>query len=197
MATETTARQAPRRSLLILLAVAVAALLVFWLWPSAVLAPAPSNGTRGRAATTAKGAPVTPASLVVRLDRLKQPPPQPEDLGRNPFRFQPKPPPPEPESSHERPHGTGARMTPGGSPTGTIAPAGPPAAPPIPLKFIGTLDSPQAGQIAALSDGRFVYHGKEGDIIEGRYRIVKIGVESIVMEYVDGRGRQTIPLRGQ
>jgi hypothetical protein len=34
-------------------------------------------------------------------------------------------------------------------------------------------------------------------VIEGRYRIVKIGVESIVMEYVDGTGRQTIPLRGQ
>jgi acyl-coenzyme A synthetase/AMP-(fatty) acid ligase len=52
------------------------------------------------------------------------------------------------------------------------------------------------GKLAALSDGKFVYHGREGDMIEGRYRIVKIGVESIVMEHADGRGRQTIRLTG-
>ena len=40
-------------------------------------------------------------------------------------------------------------------------------------------------------------HGKEGDIIDGRYRILKIGTESIEMAYVDGRGRQTIRLTGQ
>ena len=37
----------------------------------------------------------------------------------------------------------------------------------------------------------------EGDIIAGQYRLVKIGVESVVMEYVDGRGRTTIRLSGQ
>jgi hypothetical protein len=67
---------------------------------------------------------------------------------------------------------------------------------PIPLKFIGVVESPEAGRIAALSDGTFVYHGREGDVIEGRYRIVKIGVESIVIEHVDGGGRQTIRLTG-
>ena len=40
-------------------------------------------------------------------------------------------------------------------------------------------------------------HGKEGDIIDGRYRILKIGTESIEMAYPDGRGRQTIRLTGQ
>jgi len=68
--------------------------------------------------------------------------------------------------------------------------------PPITLKFIGTIEAPGVGKLAALSDGKFVYRGREGDIIEGRYRIVKIGVESIVMEYLDGRGRQTIRLTG-
>jgi hypothetical protein len=42
-----------------------------------------------------------------------------------------------------------------------------------------------------------VYHGREGETIEGRYRIVRIGQESIVMEYEDGRGRTTIRLTGQ
>ena len=39
--------------------------------------------------------------------------------------------------------------------------------------------------------------GREGDIIDGRYRLVRIGVESVVMEYLDGRGRTTIRLSGQ
>jgi hypothetical protein len=47
-----------------------------------------------------------------------------------------------------------------------------------------------------LSDGRNVFYGREGDIIEGRYRILRIGVESIEMTYVDGGGQQTIRLTG-
>ena len=54
----------------------------------------------------------------------------------------------------------------------------------------------QTGKVAVLSDGKFVYYGREGDIIEGRYRVVRIGEESVQMEYVDGRGRQTIRLSG-
>jgi len=41
-----------------------------------------------------------------------------------------------------------------------------------------------------------ILRGAEGDVIEGRWRIVKIGVESIDMAYLDGRGRQTIRLTG-
>jgi hypothetical protein len=66
------------------------------------------------------------------------------------------------------------------------------------MKFIGFLQR-QAGaqKIAILSDGRGVYYGSEGAIIEGRYRILKIGEESIEMAYLDGRGRQAIRLTGQ
>jgi hypothetical protein len=39
--------------------------------------------------------------------------------------------------------------------------------------------------------------GKEGDVIAGQYRLVHIGNESVVMEYVDGRGRTTIRQSGQ
>jgi hypothetical protein len=137
---------------------------------------------------------VTPQSFQVRLDALKQPPPPPRSVNRNPFRFQPKPPPPPPPSAQIARGRGGEGGTASMPPTGPPQPIGPP---PIPLKFFGTLDVPGGGKLAALSDGRTVFHGKEGDIIDGRYRIVKIGVESIVVEYVDGRGRTTIPLRGQ
>jgi hypothetical protein len=77
-------------------------------------------------------------------------------------------------------------------------PAGPPPAPsvpPITLKFIGVVETTEKSQTyAVLRDDRGVYHGREGDIIEGRYRILRIGAESVDLAYVDGRGRQTIRL---
>jgi hypothetical protein len=76
---------------------------------------------------------------------------------------------------------------------------GPPPPPPIPLRYIGYLDQPgEAPRVAVLSDGRGnVFNGKEGDIIEGRYRVLRIGTDSADLIYVDGRGRQTIRLSGQ
>ena len=82
------------------------------------------------------------------------------------------------------------------APTG---PALPPPPPPIPLRYIGYLD--QAGgipRVAILSDGKGnVFNGKEGDIIEGRYRVLRVGTDSADLIYLDGRGRQSIRLSGQ
>ena len=70
--------------------------------------------------------------------------------------------------------------------------------PPIPYRFIGILSGvPGQGRIAVLTDGRTVVHGKVNDTIEGRYRIVQIGEESLQIEHYDGRGRQTLRLLGQ
>ena len=38
--------------------------------------------------------------------------------------------------------------------------------------------------------------GKEGATILGRYKIVRIGEESIELAYLDGRGRTTIRMTG-
>ena len=65
------------------------------------------------------------------------------------------------------------------------------------LKYIGVLETAQ-GRVAAFRDsGGDIVYGKEGDIIDGRFRLLKIGVESADLAYVDGRGRQTIRLSGQ
>lgn len=66
-----------------------------------------------------------------------------------------------------------------------------PGPPPIPLRVVGFAQTPK-GIVASLSDGRFIYNAREGDIVEGRWRIVKIGAESLVIERVDGTGRQTL-----
>ncbi len=41
-----------------------------------------------------------------------------------------------------------------------------------------------------------VFQAFEGDVVDGRYRVIKIGVQSVVVSYVDGSGQRTIPLGG-
>jgi hypothetical protein len=84
-------------------------------------------------------------------------------------------------------------------PSGPAVPAGPAPPPPIPLKFIGIVEGPGGkGPVAVLSDGRgATFYGREGDTIDGRYKVLKIGTESAELSYVDGRGRQTLRLSGQ
>lgn len=131
---------------------------------------------------------------VVRLDALTRVRPEPQAGRRNPFRFgggggQATEP-----SLMPRPSG-GV-----GGPSASVGPSlpvGPPPPPPIALKFIGVVEqAPSRLKLAVLSDGRNVFYGKEGEVIEGRYRIERIGVESIEMAYVDGKGRQTLRLSG-
>ena len=82
-------------------------------------------------------------------------------------------------------------------PAGPIGPPQPPPPPPITLKYIGLLEVGNGEKVAAFSDCRSTMRGKEGDVIGGQYRLVHIGTESVVMEYVDGRGRTTIRQSGQ
>ena len=124
----------------------------------------------------------------VRLESLEDERPQPVEGDRNLFRFKPVAPPPEPSTGRRRPAPDVAARPP--------VPTGPPPLPPIPLKFIGIVEAPeQSKRIAALVDstGRS-FGGSEGGVVAGQYRILKIGVESIEMAYLDGRGRQTIRL---
>ena len=75
-------------------------------------------------------------------------------------------------------------------------PPGPPPPPPIPLKFMGTVEKPGM-KLAALTDCKgFSYAAREGELIDGRYRLVKIGVESVILEYSNGTGRTTVRKSG-
>jgi hypothetical protein len=80
-----------------------------------------------------------------------------------------------------------------------VVPQGPPPLPPIQLKFIGVFEGGAAGgKVAILSDGRgSTFHAREGDTVDGRYKLIRIGTESVEMSYVDGRGRQSLRLSGQ
>jgi hypothetical protein len=112
---------------------------------------------------------------------------------RDLFRFESK------RVASQSPGGPRPPVNPAPVDPGPPPPTGPPPPPPIPLRFIGYLDQPgEVPRVAVLSDGRGnVFNGKEGDIIEGRYRVLRIGTDSADLIYVDGRGRQTIRLSGQ
>lgn len=178
----------PRAWLLVALGLVTAAYLTMLAMPGKSAGPiAPPSKPRTPAAAARAGY-VDPTELDVRLDALKQPRPAADASGRNPFRFYVKPAPPPPPVAARPP------MPP--APTGPVAPPVPEGPPMIPLKYFGFMDTP-TGKIASLSDCRATMRGREGDVIDGRYRLVRIGVESVVMEYLDGRGRTTIRMTGQ
>jgi hypothetical protein len=122
----------------------------------------------------------------VRLDKLTASGDLSETT-RNPFRFG-VPPAPPPRPAPPRTAVTG--------PAGPAAPSGPPPPAPIALKFIGRMVMPDKRVVAALSDNKgSVFEATEGQIVDGRYRVVRIGEESLIVEYVNGTGRTTLPMR--
>jgi len=189
MATEeAVASTRPRAWLLILLGLAAIALIASWMWPSASASPGSPASNQTRPPARRGEAAVDPSDLDVKLESLQAARPETGPVERNPFRFQPKPPPPAPPAPAPAPM---PPVTTGPPPP----PPGPPPPPPIPLKFIGIVEK-QGFKVAALSDCRVTYYGSEGEVIDGRYRLVRIGIESLVIEYVDGRGRTTVRLEG-
>lgn len=197
------ATERKRQVLLVVLAVVLAVVLYRLLSNTSTAPAAASNQGRGGAAApatrpsgsaaAAKGA-AAPNGITapdVHLEALNNEWPKLGETDRNLFRFKPKAPPPPPPAAPRATQPVVVNPVPQGPPQ-------PPPLPPIGLKFIGIIESPTTSRkIAVLSDGRNPpFQGVEGDIIEGRYRILKIGVESVEMAYTDGRGRQTIRLTG-
>lgn len=181
-----------RRQVALGIGAAMALLLAAWtFWPTSPPATTATNrpvrvrgGARNAATADAPG-PVG----AVKLEALIAARSEPGDTARNPFRFQPKVVAPPPRPVVAPPVTEAPRPAP---------PTGPPPLPPIPLKFIGVLERANGVKWAVLTDGKSApMYGKDGDIVDGRYAIVKIGTESVEMTYADGRGRQVIRLTGQ
>ena len=153
-------------------------------WTETSPGGAAASNERGQTARKGPSA-QTMTAPDVHLQTLDDERPEPQGAERDLFRFKPKAPPPAPP----RPQPT----TPTGPPP---TPTGPPPPAPITLKFLGFVTAP-GGKIAVLSDGLGEpIRGREGETILGRYRILKIGEESIEIAYLDGRGRTVIRMTG-
>lgn len=139
----------------------------------------------GIATDTAEGE----TELAVRLEALERSRPPVSLQSRNPFRF-----------------GGSTETTPSGRDLAPPArgdeppPALPPVAarvPPVRLRMIGLVDAAAVtGRIAVLTDGDVVFHGREGEIVEGRYRILSVGPMSVEIESVNDGRRQVLRLSG-
>jgi hypothetical protein len=169
--------------------IAVAIGVVLWSRSGAVPTRAASTPRAPRAAQSPAAEKEVPEPVDVRLETLKADRTAPGALERNPFRFQAR----AAAAPVDRPNGSEAPVIPMLPPV----PAGPPPPPPITLKFIGIVERADGTKVAVLSGSGYPLYGREGDIVDGRYRVLRIGVESVELAYVDGRGRQTVKLTGQ
>jgi hypothetical protein len=186
----------PRPLLLILLGIVVVAFLVMQFGGSSAPPPQSSNAVRPPPPQQAGSDPkIDPAALDVQLEALESERPGPGDTERNPFRFQARTAPPPPASTEPKQAPRPEEESPA-----TGLPPPPPPPPPITVKFIGKMDLADGTTMAIFTDctvGRTNIVVREGQTILGQYRLVKIGLESVVVEHLDGRGRTTLPKSGQ
>ena len=114
---------------------------------------------------------------------------------RNLFQFSTAPPPPLPKEPIVKVAGAGAN-NPNQPPPG---PPKPPAAappPPILLKYYGYSSARGDNRKHAFFlDGDDILVAAEGDVVKKRYRVVRIGVNSVVMEDTQFKHEQTLPLQ--
>jgi hypothetical protein len=186
-----------RRKRILMAASLIVALgvVAYFVWPRPSATASPASKGRGAAGAIAQATPPMEAPDV-HLQDLHAARPKPVDVERNLFRFKTKPPPlPPPQPNVVEAPVTIAPPVPTGPPT-------PPPPPLITLKYLGFVNR-SGEKFAILSDstGR-TEHGKEGAEIAGRYRILKIGVESVEIAYTagsgypEGSGRRTIRVSG-
>jgi hypothetical protein len=72
-----------------------------------------------------------------------------------------------------------------------------PSLPPLNLKYIGSVENKAGVKVAVLlTDRREVLTGQAGQVVANRYRIARIGLESVDLEDVGSGQSRRIPLKG-
>ena len=115
-----------------------------------------------------------------------------EGGARNLFQFSlpPAPKGPEPKIVPKIPDAAAAAQA-----AANAGPPKPPPPPPINLKYYGfSTNRGTARKTAFFLDGEDILVAGEGETVKRRYRVVRIGVNSVVMEDVESKSQQTIQL---
>ena|SRR5579871_5587793 len=144
-----------------------------------------------------EGADVSRIDPTLKLDLLTKLQNVPMEGGsRSLFEFAQPPAPkaPPPAVNPIKPGPVVAAQAPPPSPAPPAAPVKPPP-PPIPLKFYGYVNNSQGGKRRAFFlDGDDIFVAGEDEMIRNRYKIVRIGVNSAVVEDTTNSNQQTLPL---
>jgi len=118
----------------------------------------------------------------------------PEVGGRNLFQFGAPPPPPEVKNAAAR-LGPEPVVIPRPKPADPAAPLSAPPPPAIPLKYYGSSKARANGRKAAFFlDGENILIATEGEVLQKRYRVVRIGDNSVVLEDTQLKREQSLPL---
>ena len=169
------------------LAVAAAASVGWALLRDTAASVAPSASAAEAPRGTAKREPELPRIDLARLDR-----PRPASgIGRRDlFDFATPPPTPPPPMSSARPVVVEETPPPVTVPT-------PPPLPPLNIKYIGAFEGKKGLKVAVLmTDRKEVLTGQAGEVVANRYRIVRIGLESVDVQDVGSEQVRRIPLKG-
>ncbi len=146
-----------------------------------------------------EGMDVTRIDPTIKLALLEKVRNAPMEIGSrgSVFAFgQPPPPPPPPKPGPIKP-GPMPNPTPAPTPVDTAnnKPPPPPPPPPIPLKFYGYSNAARGGpKRAFFLDGEDIDVVTENDVIKNRYKIIRIDVNSVVVEDLNFKNQQTLPL---
>jgi hypothetical protein len=77
---------------------------------------------------------------------------------------------------------------------GPVVPSGPPPPPPIDLKFYGFAKQQNGRKLVFLMHGEDIFIAGAGDIVDGRYKVIQITDNSVVIEDLAYTNQQTLPL---
>jgi hypothetical protein len=181
----------PQRTRSVVLLGLLAAVVVWMWWPRGpvTITPPVVSSTPGALPDVPGAAPASannrqsPAQpQAVHLASL-QPERRPLDVGRNLFRYGSRPLPPPPPAPPPPPMVQGPPPAP--------VPQGPP---PVPLKLVGRVMRPDGMVVVTLKHAETgaLFYAVEGDVVDGRYRLVKVGMRTVVVSYLAGSGQRTL-----
>ena len=145
-----------------------------------------------------------PLPPVPRIDLARIDAPRPESGAgrRDLFAFGAAREPEEEGTAHRGGESPPGRPAPGGSRaarpgTPSLPARSTPSLPPLNLKYIGSVENKAGVKVAVLlTDRKEVLTGQAGQVVANRYRIARIGLESVDLEDVGSGQSRRIPLKG-
>ncbi len=136
----------------------------------------------------------------IRLDLLAKVRAVPMEGGSSSlFEFSKAPEPPTPQVDPIKPAAVPVPPPAPAPPPGPKLPAAPPPPPPIPFKFYGYAGKAADGQLQGFfregdAANEEISTAREGDMIKNRYKVVRIGIKSAVVEDTTNHNEQTLRL---
>jgi hypothetical protein len=157
-------------------------------------ADAPGPATPVRAGERSRPGPAESPLPVIDFARIANPPPAPGLGTRDLFDFAAPPPPP-----ITLPGPRSASAQGGGPPPEDLPPITVPTPTPVPplnIKYIGAVERRGVKVAMLMTERSEVLTGQVGETVGNRFRIVKIGLESVDIQEVGSDQVRRIPLKG-